>query len=252
MIHCNEISKSYGNKVVLDNLTMELPKNQIIAFIGSNGAGKSTLMSALTRIMDIDSGQVYVEGSELKVWQDQELAKKLSILKQTNNTTARLTVKELVSFGRFPYSQGKLTIEDENKIQEALEYMEITELSDRYLDQLSGGQKQMAYIAMIIAQDTQYVFLDEPLNNLDMRHSVKIMKILKKLVRDLGKTVFVVIHDINFVSNYADYIVAMKSGKVVKADSSDRIITTEVLREIYDMEIGIQHFEGKRMCVYYN
>ena len=179
------------------------------------------------------------------------LAKKLSILKQTNHLNIRLTVKELVEFGRFPYSKGKLTKEDEKKVEEAIDYMELKELEDRYLDELSGGQRQMAFIAMVIAQDTEYIFLDEPLNNLDMRHSVQIMKVLKRLIKEKGKTIMVVIHDINFVSCYADHIVAMKNGQVICQGDTEEVIDENVLKEIYGMDISVKTIDGKKICFYY-
>src|SRR5699024_9319956 len=129
-----------------------------------------------------------------------DLAKKISILKQANSINLKLTVRELVSFGRFPYSQGRLTKKDWEKVDEAIDYMELRDMQHKYLDQLSGGQRQRAHIAMVIAQDTEYILLDEPLNNLDMRHAVQIMKTLRRLVDELGKTILIVIHDINFAS----------------------------------------------------
>src|SRR5699024_10127081 len=122
----------------------------------------------------------------------------------------KLTVRELISFGRFPYSEGRLKRFDWQKVDEAISYMELEELEDKYIDELSGGQRQRAYIAMVLAQDTEYILLDEPLNNLDMRHSVQILKTLRRLVDELGKTIVIVIHDINFASCYSDEIVALK------------------------------------------
>ena len=164
----------------------------------------------------------------------------------------RLTIRELVSFGRFPYSRGRLTEEDERIVDQSLEYMHLMEMQDCFLDELSGGQRQRAFIAMVIAQDTQYILLDEPLNNLDMKHSVQIMKILRRLVDELGKTVVIVLHDINFASVYSDWIVAMKDGKVVKNGPTEEIIQSEALSEIYDMDIPIQEMNNCRICVYFN
>ena len=129
--------------------------------------------------------------------------------------------------------------------------MELKHLEDRYLDELSGGQRQLAFIAMVIAQDTEYIFLDEPLNNLDMRHSVQIMKVLRRLVTEMNKTIMVVIHDINFVSHYADYVVAMKDGQVICQGDTEDVMNTEVLQEIYGMDILVQTINGKRICLYY-
>ena len=251
MIATKGIQKSYGEKKVVDNVTIELPKEKIIAFVGSNGAGKSTVLSIISRTLSKDLGEVYIDEVELKNWKTQVLAKKLSILKQTNHLNIRLTVKELVEFGRFPYSKGKLTKEDEKKVEEAIDYMELKELQDRYLDELSGGQRQMAFIAMVIAQDTEYIFLDEPLNNLDMRHSVQIMKVLKRLIKENGKTIMVVIHDINFVSCYADHIVAMKNGQVICQGDTEEVIDENVLKEIYGMDISVKTIDGKKICFYY-
>lgn len=251
MIQLSHLVKKYGEKKVVNDISIELPKEKIIAFIGSNGAGKSTVLSLASRLLKRDSGEVKIDGTKLKDWRNEELAKRLSILKQSNHLNVRLTVRELVSFGRFPYSKEKLTNEDTKHIDQAIEYMELTELENRYLDELSGGQRQMAYIAMVIAQDTEYILLDEPLNNLDMRHSVKIMKVLRKLVDELHKTIVVVIHDINFVSHYADYVVAMKDGHIITHGPTDEVIQSSVLNDIYNMDISIERIEGKCVCLYY-
>ncbi len=251
MIKVKNIHKKYGEKEILGDVSLELPKNKIISFIGSNGAGKSTLLSIITRTLSKDSGEVFIKDKKLEDWDTEELAKVLSILKQSNHLNIRLTVKELVSFGRYPYSKGKLSKEDIKKVEEAIEYMGLSKLSNSFIDELSGGQRQMAYIAMVIAQDTEYIFLDEPLNNLDMKHSVQIMKILRNLVNERGKTVIVVIHDINFVSSYSDYVVALKNGKVIKHGNNEEIIKDEVLREIYDMEIPIYEVDKRKFCLYY-
>lgn len=252
MIEVKQLSKQYEQHIVLDKIDLVLPKEQMIAFIGSNGAGKSTLLSIIGRTLHQNQGQVFLESLELSKWKNKDLAKRIAILHQSNSMTLRLSVEELVSFGRFPHSQGNLNAEDWVKIEEALSFMELEKLRHSYLDELSGGQRQMAFIAMVIAQDSEYIFLDEPLNNLDMKHSVQIMKILKRLVHELHKTVFVVIHDINFVSYYSDYIIALKDGKIVAEGKSEEVLTTSVLKEVYDIEIQIQKNHGKTVCLYYD
>lgn len=252
MIQVKQLSKQYEQHIVLDKIDLVLPKEQMIAFIGSNGAGKSTLLSIIGRTLHQNQGQVFLESLELSKWKNKDLAKRIAILHQSNSMTLRLSVEELVSFGRFPHSQGNLNAEDWVKIEEALSFMELEKLRHSYLDELSGGQRQMAFIAMVIAQDSEYIFLDEPLNNLDMKHSVQIMKILKRLVHELHKTVFVVIHDINFVSYYSDYIIALKDGKIVAEGKSEEVLTTSVLKEVYDIEIQIQKNHGKTVCLYYD
>lgn len=251
MVSVSGIIKRYGAKKVLDEVSAELPAGKLVAFIGSNGAGKSTLLSIITRTLQKNEGVVQVDGKSIDEWKNKELAKQLSVLKQSNHMTIRIRVRELVAFGRFPYSQGNLTAEDELKIEEAIAYMGLEELKDRYLDELSGGQRQMAYIAMVIAQDTTYIFLDEPLNNLDMKHSVQIMTILRRLVRDKGKTVMVVIHDINFVSHYADYIVAMKDGKIVAGGDVDEMMNSHMLEKVYGMDIEVRNINDRKVCLYY-
>ncbi|MGL4570765.1 MAG: ABC transporter ATP-binding protein [Clostridium sp.] len=251
MIEIKNLCKSYGNKRVVSDVTFNIEKGKITSFIGPNGAGKSTVLSMISRLMDIDSGEVYIEGIELKKWDSKELSKKISILRQSNNINIRLTIKELVSFGRFPYCEGKLKEEDEKLVNSAIEYMKLSDIGDKYLDELSGGQRQRAYIAMIIAQDTDYILLDEPLNNLDMKHSVEMMKLLKEMVHDLGKTIIIVLHDINFASCYSDNIVALKDGKVVKNSKSEDVIRKCELCEIYDMDFNITEINDKRICVYF-
>jgi len=252
MIQVRGLSKMYGKKSVVEDVTVDIQRGQITSFIGPNGAGKSTLLSMVSRLLDADTGEVLVDKTNTRGMKSNDFSKKVSILKQSNYMNVRLTVRELVSFGRFPYSKGRLTEEDNIKVNEALEYMALNDMEDTYIEELSGGQRQRAFIAMVIAQDTDYILLDEPLNNLDMKHSVQIMKILRRLVDELGKTVVIVLHDINFASVYSDRIVALKNGRVVKDGPTEEIIQSESLKEIYDMDIPIQQLSNCRICVYFN
>lgn len=206
----------------------------------------------VSRLLNADTGEVLLDKADVRRWKSDDFAKRVSILKQSNFMNVRLSIRELVSFGRFPYSKGNLKPEDEEKVDEAIQYMNLEDIQHNYLDELSGGQRQRAFIAMVIAQDTEYILLDEPLNNLDMKHSVQIMKILRKLVDELGKTVVIVLHDINFASVYSDNIVALKDGRVVKNGSTNDIINSDALKEIYDMDIPVQEQDGCRICVYFN
>jgi iron complex transport system ATP-binding protein len=252
VVEVRNVSKQYGGVRVVDDVSLNIAKGKITSFIGPNGAGKSTLLSMITRLIGKDTGQVLIEGKEIEGWKSKELSKKISVLKQSNHINIRLTVEDLVAFGRFPYSQGRLTPEDHQWIQEAIDYMDLGPYRKRYLDELSGGQRQRAYIAMVIAQNTEYILLDEPLNNLDMKHSVQIMKVLRKMVDELGKTIVIVIHDINFASCYSDYIVALKEGRVVQEGKTEDIIDTEVLQQVYDMHIPVQVIDGRKICVYFS
>jgi iron complex transport system ATP-binding protein len=252
MIQVKEISKFFGKKPVIQDVSVDVAPGKITSFIGPNGAGKSTLLSMVSRLLNADTGEVLLDKSDVRRWKSEDFAKRVSILKQSNYMNVRLTIRELVSFGRFPYSKGNLKPEDELKVDEAIQYMNLEDLQHNYLDELSGGQRQRAFIAMVIAQDTDYILLDEPLNNLDMKHSVQIMKILRKLVDELGKTVVIVLHDINFASVYSDHIVALKNGRVVKNGPTNDIINSDALKEIYDMDIPVQEQNGCRICVYFN
>lgn len=251
MVDLKNVFKSYGSKPIIEDVSLKIEKGTITSFIGPNGAGKSTLISMISRLITRDQGDITIDGHEVLKTKNNELAKKISILKQSNAVNLKLTVRELVSFGRFPYSQGKLNKEDWEKVDEAIDYLELKEIQDKYLDQLSGGQRQRAHIAMVVAQDTEYILLDEPLNNLDMRHATQIMKTLRRLVDDMGKTIVIVIHDINFASCYSDQIVALKDGKIVKQGRACDVIDKCVLKEIYDMDIEIQEINNQRICVYY-
>jgi iron complex transport system ATP-binding protein len=251
MVDIKNVFKSYNEKKVIEDVSVTIEKGTITSFIGPNGAGKSTLISMVSRLIERDDGDITIDGQDILKSKNNDLAKKISILKQSNSINLKLTIRELVSFGRFPYSQGRLNETDWEKVDEAIDYMELRDIQDKYLDELSGGQRQRAHIAMVIAQDTEYILLDEPLNNLDMRHSVQIMKILRNLVDELGKTIVIVIHDINFASCYSDNIVALKDGKVVKQGRACDVIDKCVLKDIYDMDIDIKNIDNRRICVYF-
>ena len=244
--------KDYGKKRVIDGLSGRIENNCITSLIGPNGAGKSTLLSILSRLLKQDGGEVSFMDKALREYKSHELSQKLSILKQSNQTDVKLTVKDLVAFGRFPYSKGRMTDRDWDKVNQALVFSDLQDLEDAYIDELSGGQRQRAFISMIIAQDTEYILLDEPLNNLDMKHSVHVMKTLRRLVDELGKTVVIVIHEINFAAQYSDYIIAMKDGKIRYNDDVNTIIRPEILEEIFGIEFDIIEKNSKRICNYFN
>lgn len=250
-IELRDIYKRYGDKVVVDNVSVTIPQGKITSFIGPNGAGKSTVLSVMSRLISPESGDVLLNGRSLMTQKSADIAKQLSILKQSNHISLRLTVEDLVAFGRFPYCKGNLTKIDRTFIDNAIGYMNLDEFRDQYIDNLSGGQRQRAYIAMTLAQDTDYILLDEPLNNLDMKHSVQIMQVLRKLVSELGKTVVIVIHDINFASCYSDFIIAMKNGKLVEQGAVEDIMQSDVLQKIYDMFIPIQEIDGYKIATYF-
>ncbi|MND22375.1 putative siderophore transport system ATP-binding protein YusV [compost metagenome] len=251
MIIASQISKSYGDTVVIDGVSVSIPAGGVTSIIGPNGAGKSTLLSIVARLMSMDAGTVTVDGLDVTKTASDTLAKRLSILRQDNHISSRLTVRDLVGFGRYPYSKGRPTIEDKVHIDRALEYLHLEPLAGRFLDELSGGQRQRAFVAMVLCQDTDYVLLDEPLNNLDMKHASSMMKIMRKAADELKKTVVLVLHDINFASWYSDTIIAMREGRICHHGPAEEIIRPEILQEIYDMPIRVNEIEGRRICLFY-
>lgn len=251
MISTEGLSKKYQGKMVLQEIDLEIPQEQLVAFIGPNGAGKSTFLSLVSRIQPQSSGEIYLDHGELRTWRSKELAKKLAILKQSNGIQLNITVRELVAFGRYPYSRGKLTKNDQQIIQQAIQQMSLQEMAEQSIHTLSGGQLQRVYIAMILAQDTEYILLDEPLNNLDLNHANQMMHLLKDLVQKEKKTVVIVLHDINFAAGFADHIVALKEGKLFASGPTTEIIQPEIINRLYGMKIKICEIEGKRFCMYF-
>ena len=245
-----DVTKKYNGKPVVDAVNLEIPKGKVISFIGPNGAGKSTVMGIISRLIAKDSGLVSFDGTELEKWKSKELSKRLAILTQSNNIQMKLTVRELVAFGRFPYSGNRTTKEDEEIIEQAIAYMELEAFRDRFIDELSGGQRQRALIAMVIAQDTDYILLDEPTNNLDIYHATNMMKIVRRLCDELEKTIILVLHEINYAAFYSDYICAFVDGKVAKFGTVKEVMTKETLSEIYKVDFEILEIEGKPLSIY--
>jgi len=255
MIEVRNVSQSYakGNGAkTLDNISLVVREKTITALVGANGAGKSTLLGVMSNLIPTLEGEVLLDGADVRKTKASETAKKIAFLKQTQQISIRITVNDLVEFGRFPHCGGRLKDIDRQKVDEALDYMMVGDLRHRFLDELSGGQRQRAFIAMILAQDTPYIFLDEPLNNLDIKYSVEMMKIVKKLVTELNKTIVIVMHDINFASAYAGHIVAMKDGRILSEGQPEEMITKKVLDPVFDHDFNITEHEGMRVCLFFD
>lgn len=251
MIVTKDLTKSYGNAVVVNNVSLALPRGGIISIIGSNGAGKSTLLGLVSRLLTASSGTITIDGLDVTTTPGDILARRLSILRQDNHIAARLTIRDLVAFGRYPHSKGVMTANDDKLVGDAISYLGLEDLADRFLDEISGGQRQRAFVAMVLAQDTDYVLLDEPLNNLDMKHAVSMMKLIQRIANELNKTFVLVLHDINFASIYSDHIVAMRNGKVVHQGAPSEIVRSDVLRDIFDIDVAIHEIDGHRVGLYY-
>ena len=256
MITLTDVRKDYGtggsrDTVQIGPVTTQIESGGVTALVGPNGAGKSTILTMIGRLLHIDQGTIEVAGNDVLRTPSKAIAKILSVLRQENHFVTRLTVRQLVGFGRFPHSGGRLTLGDEKYISEAIDFLDLTELENRYLDQLSGGQRQRAYVAMVLAQQTDYVLLDEPLNNLDMQHAVQMMKQLRRAADELGRTIVIVLHDINFAARYSDKIMAMKNGSVVKHGSPEEIMQDRVLSEIFNTEVTVIEGPNGPLAVYY-
>ncbi|WP_334308517.1 iron ABC transporter ATP-binding protein [Lacrimispora sp.] len=223
---------------------MQIPKAGLTSLIGPNGAGKSTALLMIGRLLNLDEGQIKVANLNVSQSNSEDLAKILTILRQENHFVTRLTVRQLAGFGRFPYSKGRLTKEDEMIISKYIDFLDLGDLENRYLDELSGGQRQRAYVAMVLCQETEYVLLDEPLNNLDVARSVQMMKHLRHAANEFGRTILTVIHDINFAAQYSDRICAMKNGQIAAFGAVEDIMKPELLTDIFETDINIM--EGPR------
>ena len=251
MIALENVTKRYGSTTVVDDVSIAFGAEGVTALIGPNGAGKSTMFGLVGRLLRPDTGRVSVDGMDVTTTASSALATTLAVLRQDNHVAARLTVHDLVEFGRFPHSRGRLAVDDREHIERAIDYLDLQEYRDRFLDELSGGQRQRAFIAMVLAQDTKYVLLDEPLNNLDLRHMTEIMRLIRRMADELGKRVVIVLHDINVAATYADRIVAMRDGVVVADAPAREIMRPEGLGAVYDTPVDVREIDGKPVALYY-
>jgi len=251
VITLKDVSKKYSSTVSIGPVTLDIPTGGLTALVGPNGAGKSTMLTMVGRLLGIDEGTIEVAGYDVTKTNSKDLAKIVSILRQENHFVTRLTVRQLVGFGRYPHSKGRLNQADEEIISRSIDFLDLGELEGRYLDELSGGQRQRAYVAMVLAQDTDTVLLDEPLNNLDMKHSVVMMQHLKRAAAELNRTIVIVLHDINFAGHYADYICAMKHGTVVQFGTPAQIMQDEILTEVFETPVNVIPGPNGPLAVYY-
>ncbi|OOR91879.1 iron ABC transporter ATP-binding protein [Moraxella caviae] len=248
MIAVENVSYAVGDFAILHDVSLTLPTGQIIALIGPNGAGKSTLFSLMSRLNPLQSGKVAFGEHDIATTDAKSLAKVVAMLTQENHVQGRLRVRELLMFGRYPYHQGRPTQADTDKVNEIIHAFELEALADRFLSDLSGGQRQRVLIAMIVCQDTPYLLLDEPLNNLDMYHAGRLMRKLKTLTTQ-GKTVVIVLHDINQAAQFADTVVMMKSGEVVSVGAPVDVLTAKSMKALYDVDVTVLTHNGKPVIV---
>lgn len=240
-IYAENISVAYQEKMIISNLSCELLDNKITTLIGPNGCGKSTLLKALTRILKVQKGIVYLDGESIAKMPTKTVAKKLALLPQVLESAEGILVHELIAYGRYPHqnSMGKLTIQDKEKISWAMKMTHVTEYAHMKVDDLSGGQRQRVWIAMALAQDTDIIFLDEPTTYLDMNHQLEVLQLLETLNKQNGKTIVMVLHDLNLAARFSDEMIAMKAGQIKYHDTVANIIQPKILKDIFNIEAHI-------------
>ncbi|WP_338752258.1 ABC transporter ATP-binding protein [Bacillus sp. FJAT-52991] len=255
-LYTTDLNIGYGERLIVKDLSVEIPDKKITTIIGSNGCGKSTLLKAITRIISHQSGTVMLDGENIAQENTKVLAKKMAILPQMQESASGLTVGELISYGRFPYQKGfgRLTKKDYEVIDWTLEVTGTTEFKFRPVDALSGGQRQRVWIAMALAQETDIIFLDEPTTYLDMAHQLEVLELLQKLNIEQERTIVMVLHDLNQAARFADYMIALKNGEIVKAGDCEEVMTPDVLQKVFhiDAHIGRDPRTNKPMCITYN
>lgn len=249
MIEIQKVSHQYGNFHALKNIDCTIPKGKVTAILGENGSGKSTLLNIMARHLKASSGTIHFEDSVLNASDQRMFAQHLACLKQVNTMNLNISVEELVAFGRFPHSPHLLNDQDMAIIDASLEAMGCTEIRKKKIQSLSGGQRQRIFIAMVLAQDTEIVLLDEPLNNLDVRHAHEVMQRIRDLCDRFGKTVVVVLHDINMAFRYTDHILCLKGGELVTHGPIDTALDTQILNKMYEMNFEICHNELFKYCI---
>ncbi|MFT3804428.1 MAG: ATP-binding cassette domain-containing protein [Burkholderiaceae bacterium] len=251
MITVRDLRKAYGARTVLSGIDVGFPAGRLSSLIGPNGAGKSTLLMLMARLLAPSGGDILLDGCDVTGIRTADYARLVATLRQSPGFNLRLTVEELVRYGRFPHSRGAIGADDRRVVDEAIAFLALEPLRGAYLDEISGGQRQMAFLAMAIAQQTRVLLLDEPLNNLDIKHAVQIMRALRRLCDEQGRTVILVIHDINFAANYSDHIVALKDGALRFSGPADQVLTGDRLRDLYELDFEIVRNGRGCLCNYF-
>lgn len=251
MIKIEKLQHQIGRNQILKDINIIIPNGGITALIGANGAGKSTLLSLIARLNSIQQGNIWLDELNIAHTPSNTIAKRLAILTQDNVIHSRITIRDLLLFGRYPHHHGRVSENDKQIVQDALMRFELDKLQHRFLSELSGGQRQRALIAMTFCQQTDHVLLDEPLNNLDMFHARELMRLLRGLTDELKLTTVMVVHDINMAAAYADTIIAMKDGEIIMVGTPQDIITVENLKTVFNLDAEVLEYHGKRLVVHH-
>jgi iron complex transport system ATP-binding protein len=240
-LETKQLTLAYDGAPIVRNLNIGISAGKTTALVGANGCGKSTLLRGLAKLLKPKSGIVYLDGKAISQLKAKTVAKKLGMLPQSPVAPEGLTVRDLVAMGRYPYQSWlqQWSTEDESQVAQALEITTMSELADRSLDSLSGGQRQRAWIAMVLAQDTDILLLDEPTTFLDLSHQVELLDLLAELQENQGKTIVMILHDLNLSCRYADYLVAVQQGKVYATGTPEQVMTESMVRDVFNLECRI-------------
>lgn len=232
----------YEDKIVLPKMEVKIYQGEITSIIGPNGCGKSTLLKALARIIPIKEGEILLEGNSMEAMPTQKIAQIMALLPQGPQAPSGLKVKELVSYGRYPYLKGfgKLNQKDKDLITWAMKETKTWDLRNRRVEQLSGGQRQRVWIAMALCQDTPIILLDEPTTYLDMAHQLEILELLNKLNKEQHKTIALVIHDLNLAARFSDRLIALKEGQILCEGTVDEVMSQQVLKDVFSLDAYIE------------
>ena len=241
VLQAQDLSVGYNEKIIVDHMDLTIPYAKISVIIGANGCGKSTMLKSFARLLKPEQGMVTLDGKKLQEYPTKMLARTLGLLPQSPIVPEGIKVTDLISRGRFPYQKPfkGLDAQDFKAMEEAMDMMGVKELADRNVDELSGGQRQRVWIALALAQQTDILLLDEPTTYLDIAYQIEILDALTRLNRERNTTIVMVLHDINLSARYADYLFAMKSGKLVAKGTPQEIITPEIMKTVYDLDCVI-------------
>ncbi|WP_456273432.1 ABC transporter ATP-binding protein [Bacillus sp. AK031] len=254
-LQTDSLTLSYGDRIIINELDLEIPKGEITVFIGGNGCGKSTLLRSMARLLKPQTGSVLIDGDAIAKLSTKDVAKKLAILPQSPSAPEGLTVMQLVKQGRYPHQSWlkQWSQKDEEIVMKALQATKMEEFQHRRVDELSGGQRQRAWIALTLAQDTDIILLDEPTTYLDMTHQIEILDLLFELNETEGRTIIMVLHDLNLACRYAHNIVAIRDQKIFAQGKPEEVISCNLVKNVFDMDCQVTSdpLFGTPLCIPY-
>lgn len=241
LLKASNIVAGYDKKIIIDGINITIPNNKISVIIGANACGKSTLLKTLCRLIKPVSGEILLDDKSISRISPKQLAKVLGLLPQSPTAPEGITVADLVGRGRFPYQSffKGLGKKDYEAVEDALKIMGIAALANRSVDELSGGQRQRVWIAMALSQQTDILLLDEPTTFLDISYQIEILDLLTDLNRSRGTTIVMVLHDINLSARYADYLFALRKGRLVAEGEPSHILSEDLIKQVFDLDCRV-------------